>query len=741
MFPSPRLVSSSPRPPRFLRFGPFELDVRAGELRKHGTRLRLRTQTLQILLILLEHPGEVVLREEIRQQLWPGDTTVEFDHGINAAVQKLRDTLGESADNPRYIETLPRRGYRFLGGVERVGEEPVAEAHESGPALVTPIPVAAPAGNEIPTSEERSSGQARRSLYRVRIATAIAIVGLVGLAVWLRPFSARTSNAGHGRNFSLPLGVVTRFALVSPDGASVLYRSGMSAGIRRLDSFADVRLDAPDFNAESSTWSPDSSEIAYRTSTGRLIRRQVAKGLSATVCSQLGIGRGASWGSHGNIVIAVIDKDEGRLLVVPASGGTPVSVEVPTLPHGSFFQPEFLPNGEDLLFAFAGEGDEEAGLYLATLQDGKVTRGPVLLRKNITAGHYSPAGGGHLLYVHDDNLFAQKLDSNTGTLQGEPQRIVEGVLSREQRRSADFSVSRNGVLIWRPGKEAQSQLTWFDRKGKVLGTAGPPGAFSAVSLSPDEKHLLVTIAERRSGIVEAHQSSFLPLPGIIRRPVWMPDSVHIAYCRWEPNQCRLMEREAAGGRETELARLPEMAFLRNVSLDGNFLLYSLKQTLHTARIAGSPEKFQPELALAAFNGDFSPDGRWIAYTAFGGDRRRQVFVQPFRTVGLPTQVSSRGGSDPEWRADGKEIFFANAIAGTQIHEQMLYSVRLEINGNEIHASPPEGLFRVRLSDGMVSGSKPMAVTRDGSRILFAQSMDEPERGVNVMTAWDEHLSH
>src|SRR5579863_9703198 len=110
---SPRLVSSLPRPPRFLRFGPFELDVRAGELRKHGTRLRLRTQTLQILLILLEHAGEVVLREEIRQQLWPKDTTVEFDHGINAAIQKLRDALGESADKPRYIETLPRRGYRF----------------------------------------------------------------------------------------------------------------------------------------------------------------------------------------------------------------------------------------------------------------------------------------------------------------------------------------------------------------------------------------------------------------------------------------------------------------------------------------------------------------------------------------------------------------------------------------------------------------------------------------------------
>ncbi len=90
-------------------------------MRKHGIRLRLREQPCRILRMLLEHPGEVVLREEIRLRLWPNNTIVEFDHGINAAIQKLRDTLGESADNPRYIETVARRGYRFLGEVELVG--------------------------------------------------------------------------------------------------------------------------------------------------------------------------------------------------------------------------------------------------------------------------------------------------------------------------------------------------------------------------------------------------------------------------------------------------------------------------------------------------------------------------------------------------------------------------------------------------------------------------------------------
>ncbi|HEX4803613.1 MAG TPA: protein kinase, partial [Myxococcaceae bacterium] len=119
---------------RFLRFGPFELNVRAGELRKQRIRIKLGEQPVQILLLLLEHPGEVVLREEIQLRLWPNNTIVEFDHGINAAIQKLRAALGESAEEPRYVETVARRGYRFLAEVERISE-PQAAATALEPSL------------------------------------------------------------------------------------------------------------------------------------------------------------------------------------------------------------------------------------------------------------------------------------------------------------------------------------------------------------------------------------------------------------------------------------------------------------------------------------------------------------------------------------------------------------------------------------------------------------------------------
>jgi cholera toxin transcriptional activator len=106
-----------------LRFAVFEADLAAGELRKNGARVRLQEQPFQILIYLLDHAGEVVTREELRQKLWPADTFVDFDHSLNTAINKIREALGDSASSPRYVETLARRGYRFLAPVERSAEK------------------------------------------------------------------------------------------------------------------------------------------------------------------------------------------------------------------------------------------------------------------------------------------------------------------------------------------------------------------------------------------------------------------------------------------------------------------------------------------------------------------------------------------------------------------------------------------------------------------------------------------
>jgi DNA-binding winged helix-turn-helix (wHTH) protein len=118
-------------PPAF-RFGVFELDPRAGELRKQGMKIRLQGQPIEILAILLERPGEIVSREELQRKLWPADTFVDFEQGLNNAMKRLRAALDDAAESPHFIETLPRRGYRFVGSVNGAGQTHAAEAKPTG---------------------------------------------------------------------------------------------------------------------------------------------------------------------------------------------------------------------------------------------------------------------------------------------------------------------------------------------------------------------------------------------------------------------------------------------------------------------------------------------------------------------------------------------------------------------------------------------------------------------------------
>src|SRR5215469_4736425 len=127
--------------PRIVRFATFEVDLEARELRKNGRKLKLQGQPFEVLAMLLERPGELVGRERLRERLWSTDTFVDFDHGVNTAINRLREALGDSADNPRFIETLPRRGYRFLASAE--SSAPVAQALPVASALPEALPVSA----------------------------------------------------------------------------------------------------------------------------------------------------------------------------------------------------------------------------------------------------------------------------------------------------------------------------------------------------------------------------------------------------------------------------------------------------------------------------------------------------------------------------------------------------------------------------------------------------------------------
>jgi eukaryotic-like serine/threonine-protein kinase len=163
---------------RRTRFGAFEVDLRSGEVHKHGIRLKLQDQPFQVLALLLEHPGDVVTREELREKLWSADTFVDFDTGLNSAIKKLRDALSDSAEEPRYIETLPRRGYRFIAQVENGDLSPSAAVHEK----LTVVPL-----RQTPKVWSRG---------RLFIVGAVVAVLLVAALVTWRVFSARPALTG-----------------------------------------------------------------------------------------------------------------------------------------------------------------------------------------------------------------------------------------------------------------------------------------------------------------------------------------------------------------------------------------------------------------------------------------------------------------------------------------------------------------------------------------------------------------
>jgi eukaryotic-like serine/threonine-protein kinase len=261
--------SPSPRPQR-IAFDNFELDLRSGEVRKNGARVRLQAQPFQLLVLLLENAGEVVPREEICRELWPADTFVDFEHGLAAAVNKIRDALNDSADNPRYIETLPKRGYRFIGQIkpEAPAIIPVAEPQRrQGDSGSRPV-------LEALRPQEAIAAAAPASPLRLPW-VAIGALALIVLAAaafaWLRPKRAAFPAASQQSMIQL-----TDFAdsavspALSPDGRILAFIRGpdtfMTGGeiyAKLLPGGEAVQLTHDSSTKMSPQFSPDGSTVAY----------------------------------------------------------------------------------------------------------------------------------------------------------------------------------------------------------------------------------------------------------------------------------------------------------------------------------------------------------------------------------------------------------------------------------------------------------------------------------------------
>jgi serine/threonine protein kinase len=500
---------------------------------------------------------------------------------------------------------------------------------------------------------------------------------------------------------------------ISPDGSTVLYfAADARLHLRRLSSFQDEIL--PHFTWYGDAfWAPDSKSIAVPSTSG-LMKMQVPNGAPELVTTAVVSGRGGSWGDKG---IILVGNGRGQSLHgIPAAGGKAFPIEVPGLKEGGYYDPEFLPGGDDFLFLFVPSGSAEAQLFIATLRGGKAVD-PRLLFSNDTAAAFTSAGGGRILFVRNDNLYAQKIDVKARRLVGDTELVQERVASNPSYRNAYFSVSRSGTIVWRSGTAVISQVAVFDRNGNRTGTAGTSVPALMVSLAPDEAHILVS-SEAGSWVMESNGPGRTNFPSGYMR-LWSPDSSGLLHIRGE----EVYQQSVSSSHEIRLFAGPFTGAsalagrgLDGISANGRRILYSDGTSLFTSSLEGErrPEKVVEE---KVDNAAMSPDGAWTVYHPIA---EPGIYVQPLANPGLRRQIAN-GGCCAVWRADGKEIMY---IAAGGIR-----SVRVDGVGTQLRFAPPELLFSVSFPLGMSSASRPLAVSRDGSRIYFLQSTEEPDSGV------------
>ncbi len=587
-------------------------------------------------------------------------------------------------------------------------------------------------------------------------ATVLAVIAATG---WLRARPEAPAASPAGADFALtiaptagsltPVGDLHATPEISPDGSAVIYyRDIVAAGnddgiqVRRLNAYTPEPVRTGGFR-NPGFWSPDSRSFAFNDGVN-LKKMRLPDGAPEVISSGLSIMVGGSWSDKGTLLVSGAVNGRPGLFAVPATGGVLTLVELPFVKNSGFFYwPEFLPDGEDFLIAAPASKLEESEIYLATLREGRAVDS-VLLMKNGTAVRYTPAGGGRLLFVRNNNLYAQTLNRTTRSLEREPQLIQQGVASSPSFNLAHFSVSRTGVIAWRPGAAGLSQVTILDRQGKELGTTGPPTVVQTMRLAPDETRLFIGFngtgwllepgRPGRQQLEEASLSALWSTDGSKLLATNLPDGAGTS----------VVERSVTGsGTVRELAKLRGFWRLEDLSTDGKTLLLNrgpLDTSVFALALDGGPKDPTSlvQTGETISHAHFSPDGRWIMYAAAaaasnerGGIYSGGIYVQPFPGPGLRKQVTSRGNY-PVWRGDGKEIVYFDKHQ----NRDYIWSVPLTARGADLEAGTPQPLFPARLPATTYSDLGFLAVSRDGSRFFVPQAVEQPESEViHLRAGW------
>lgn len=642
-----------------LTFADFTIDLEAGELHKNGSRVRLQDQPFQLLALLTQRTGEVVTREELREHLWSADTFVDFDNSLNAAVAKIREALADSPDNPRFIETLPRRGYRFIGNVMSVN----GVVTQSPPTTVVPV-----AGTE-----------GHRQPWRWILA-AVALAGVAAVVLSLAFSAPRVPKVvryvqltNDGKPKARPVSFIN---ILATDGSRVYFARGAANGWEA----AQVSVNGGETVAVPAPFEGIVLNDISRDHFKLLIAGSEVSGLNSLYwvlplpggpAERLGDvrGHGASWSSDGKFIAYCKDQD---LYVANADGSQPRKLASFT---GLPFQPVWSPDGERLRF-YLYDTTRDSGRLWQISVDGSNPH-PLFPRWHASAeaccGVWTPDGKYFVFQAtHDGFTGLWVLSENFGALARrtpEPEQLTSDPMN-----FLGPLPSPDGKRLYAIGEQKRGELMRYDSASRQFVTYLSGASAEGLDFSHDGEWLLYTAYPEgtlwRCRIDGTQRIQLTGLSMQAALPRWSPDGKEVAFmAKKTDGPWKINRIPSNGGRPEELVQSEESQWDPNWSPKGDALIYgnpwwSAISAIHLLDIATRHDTTLPD-SQGLHSPRWSPDGRFVA--AVSNDLRRVVlfdfFTQHWQQLALMDSIGYLA-----WSRKGEYLYFdAAAKDGVSIY--------------------------------------------------------------------------
>ena len=513
-------------------------------------------------------------------------------------------------------------------------------------------------------------------------------------------------------------------AILSPDGARLVYVSQDRLFIRRLDQPKATELAGTE-GAYAPFFSPDGQWVAFFAG-GKLKKISVDGGAAIALCNASSTARGGSWGEDGNIIAAL--SNTGVLSRIPSAGGAPTPLTELAQREVTHRWPQVLPGGKAVLFTthtVTGRFDG-ANIEVTSLADHRRKT----LQRGGTFGRYLPSG--HLVYLNGGTLFAVPFDLDNLAVRGTPSPVLDQVAYSSGNGAAQFDFSSAGTLLYRGGTASAGFITlqWLDSAGRTQPLLAKPGAYGDPKLSPDGRRLVMLTTEGSSSdiwVYEWARDTMTRLTfggGSYDAPVWSPDGRYVAF---QAQGGISWTRADGAGKPQTLTQSKNRQSPRSFTPDGKRLafyevspgsgtdLWTVPLESDGAGLrAGKPELFL-QTPFNQRHPAFSPDGRWLAY-ASDESGAYQVYVRAFPDKGGKWQVSNSGGLDPEWSPMGRDLFFRSA-------DNRIMVASYTMKGDSFAADKPRIWSDKPIWDNGLGRNYDLAP--DGKRVVALMPVDAP----------------